>query len=134
MPGAGTRAAARCPALRRRRARCLAAADAAGEVRLANRPPLALHPRRIGNELVSDSLVYRYNVEASPDGLRGVEGTFSPCTFWYVEALAGQAASKRRAWCLTRCLPTRTTLASTPSKLDLPVISSATPPSATPSR
>ena len=42
----------------------------------------------IGNVLVSDSLVYRYNVEASPDGLSGVEGTFSPCTFWYVEALA----------------------------------------------
>jgi GH15 family glucan-1,4-alpha-glucosidase len=42
----------------------------------------------IRNELVSDSLVYRYNVEASPDGLRGVEGTFSICTFWYVEALA----------------------------------------------
>jgi GH15 family glucan-1,4-alpha-glucosidase len=42
----------------------------------------------IGDELVSDSLVYRYNVEASPDGLRGVEGTFSACTFWYVEALA----------------------------------------------
>ena len=42
----------------------------------------------IGEELVSDSLVYRYNVEASPDGLRGAEGTFSICTFWYVEALA----------------------------------------------
>jgi GH15 family glucan-1,4-alpha-glucosidase len=42
----------------------------------------------IGDELVSDSLVYRYNVEASPDGLRGVEGTFSTCTFWYTEALA----------------------------------------------
>jgi GH15 family glucan-1,4-alpha-glucosidase len=42
----------------------------------------------IGEELVSDSLVYRYNVEASPDGLRGREGTFSACTFWYVEALA----------------------------------------------
>jgi GH15 family glucan-1,4-alpha-glucosidase len=42
----------------------------------------------IRSELVSDSLVYRYNVEASPDGLRGVEGTFSICTFWYVEALA----------------------------------------------
>jgi GH15 family glucan-1,4-alpha-glucosidase len=42
----------------------------------------------IGDELVSDSLVYRYNPEASPDGLRGVEGTFSACTFWYVEALA----------------------------------------------
>jgi GH15 family glucan-1,4-alpha-glucosidase len=39
-------------------------------------------------ELVSDSLVYRYDVDASPDGLRGLEGTFSACTFWYVEALA----------------------------------------------
>jgi GH15 family glucan-1,4-alpha-glucosidase len=38
--------------------------------------------------LVSDSLVYRYDVEASPDGLEGDEGTFSICTFWYVEALA----------------------------------------------
>jgi GH15 family glucan-1,4-alpha-glucosidase len=42
----------------------------------------------IGDELVSDSLVYRYNVEASPDGLEGEEGTFSICTYWYVEALA----------------------------------------------
>jgi len=42
----------------------------------------------IGNELVSDSLVYRYNAGASPDGLAGREGTFSICTFWYVEALA----------------------------------------------
>jgi GH15 family glucan-1,4-alpha-glucosidase len=39
-------------------------------------------------ELVSDSLVYRYNPSASPDGLRGSEGTFSICTFWYVDALA----------------------------------------------
>jgi GH15 family glucan-1,4-alpha-glucosidase len=39
-------------------------------------------------ELVSDSLVYRYNPGASPDGLRGREGTFSLCTFWYVDALA----------------------------------------------
>jgi len=38
-------------------------------------------------ELVSDSLVYRYNPSASPDGLRGDEGTFSLCTFWYVDAL-----------------------------------------------
>jgi GH15 family glucan-1,4-alpha-glucosidase len=42
----------------------------------------------IGQELVSDSLVYRYNIEASPDGLAGDEGTFSICSFWYVEALA----------------------------------------------
>jgi pentatricopeptide repeat protein len=40
------------------------------------------------HELVSDSLVYRYNPSATPDGLRGSEGTFSLCTFWYVDALA----------------------------------------------
>ncbi|WP_101832198.1 glycoside hydrolase family 15 protein [Frankia canadensis] len=39
-------------------------------------------------ELVSDSLVYRYNPEASPDGLRGAEGTFNLCSFLYVAALA----------------------------------------------
>jgi len=38
--------------------------------------------------LVSDSLVYRYDPKASPDGLRGSEGTFSLCTFLYVDALA----------------------------------------------
>jgi GH15 family glucan-1,4-alpha-glucosidase len=42
----------------------------------------------IGAELVSDSLVYRYDPGASPDGLGGSEGTFSICSFWYVEALA----------------------------------------------
>jgi GH15 family glucan-1,4-alpha-glucosidase len=39
-------------------------------------------------ELVSDSLVYRYDPSASPDGLRGHEGTFSIATYWYVDALA----------------------------------------------
>jgi pentatricopeptide repeat protein len=39
-------------------------------------------------ELVTDSLVYRYNPEASPDGLRGSEGTFSLCSFAYVDSLA----------------------------------------------
>ncbi len=38
--------------------------------------------------LVSDSLVYRYDPAASPDGLRGSEGTFSLCTFLYVDATA----------------------------------------------
>jgi GH15 family glucan-1,4-alpha-glucosidase len=42
----------------------------------------------IDRTLVSDSLVYRYDPKASPDGLRGEEGTFSICTFWYVDALA----------------------------------------------
>jgi pentatricopeptide repeat protein len=44
--------------------------------------------RQIDRELVSDSLVYRYNPDASPDGLHGDEGTFSLCTFLYVDALA----------------------------------------------
>lgn len=37
---------------------------------------------------MADSLVYRYNPEASPDGLKGDEGTFSICSFWHVEAMA----------------------------------------------
>jgi GH15 family glucan-1,4-alpha-glucosidase len=41
----------------------------------------------IEERLVSDSLVHRYDVEVSPDGIKGREGTFSLCSFWYVEAL-----------------------------------------------
>jgi GH15 family glucan-1,4-alpha-glucosidase len=54
----------------------------------------------ISDALVSDTLVYRYNVEASPDGLRGHEGTFSICSFWYVEALtrAGRLDEARLAF------------------------------------
>ena len=37
--------------------------------------------------LVSNSLVYRYNVNHTADGLPGEEGTFNICTFWLVEAL-----------------------------------------------
>ena len=37
--------------------------------------------------LVADSLVYRYNVGETEDGLAGEEGTFNICTFWLVEAL-----------------------------------------------
>jgi GH15 family glucan-1,4-alpha-glucosidase len=40
------------------------------------------------HELVTDSLVYRYDPAASPDGLQGEEGTFSLCSFMYVDALA----------------------------------------------
>jgi GH15 family glucan-1,4-alpha-glucosidase len=45
--------------------------------------------KQIETELVSDSLVYRYNPEkAAPDGFVSREGTFSMCTFWYVESLS----------------------------------------------
>lgn len=46
-------------------------------------------PRHGG--LVSDGLVYRYDVEETPDGLRGEEGTFNMCTFWLVEAMTRSA-------------------------------------------
>ncbi|MGW0287852.1 glycoside hydrolase family 15 protein [Streptomyces sp. NPDC003236] len=51
-------------------------------------------------ELVSDSLVYRYDPAASPDGLRGSEGTFNLCSFLYVEALArsGRLLQARHAF------------------------------------
>jgi GH15 family glucan-1,4-alpha-glucosidase len=45
--------------------------------------------KAIGEELTDDSLVYRYKIgEAASDGLRGDEGTFCMCTFWYVECLS----------------------------------------------
>jgi GH15 family glucan-1,4-alpha-glucosidase len=44
---------------------------------------------RVMDELVSDSLVYRYGIgQAACDGLSGDEGTFNMCTFWLVEALS----------------------------------------------
>ncbi len=55
-----------------------------------------LRPPREGG-LVSNSLVYRYNIEETADGLRGREGTFNICTFWLVEALtrAGRTEPQR---------------------------------------
>jgi GH15 family glucan-1,4-alpha-glucosidase len=51
-------------------------------------------PRMLGtldrtmDELVSDSLVYRYEMgKGAGDGLTGREGTFNMCSFWLVEAL-----------------------------------------------
>src|SRR6185503_12220765 len=45
--------------------------------------------RAIEQDLVSDSLVYRYRQgDGFSDGLVGDEGTFSMCSFWYVECLS----------------------------------------------
>ena len=44
--------------------------------------------RAIHQDLVDDSLVYRYRTEEVSDGLAGGEGTFCICTFWFVECVA----------------------------------------------
>ena len=45
--------------------------------------------KAVEEDLVDDSLVYRYRIgDAARDGLEGDEGTFSMCSFWYVECLA----------------------------------------------
>jgi GH15 family glucan-1,4-alpha-glucosidase len=43
---------------------------------------------RIENELTVDTLVKRYRSESNVDGLAGKEGSFTPCSFWFIEALA----------------------------------------------
>ncbi|WP_419962739.1 glycoside hydrolase family 15 protein [Pantoea vagans] len=43
----------------------------------------------IKTNLVSDGMVRRYNTHETPaDGLKGSEGSFGACSFWYVECLA----------------------------------------------
>jgi len=45
--------------------------------------------RAIEQRLQEDSLIYRYDIEGpETDGLRGTEGTFSICSFWYIECLS----------------------------------------------
>ena len=45
--------------------------------------------RAMEEELVDDSLVYRYRQgTGAADGLHGEEGTFTMCSFWYCEVLA----------------------------------------------
>jgi GH15 family glucan-1,4-alpha-glucosidase len=54
----------------------------------------------VGADLVSDALTHRYDPQVAPDGLAGEEGTFSICSFWYVEALtrAGRLDEARLAF------------------------------------
>ncbi len=43
----------------------------------------------IERNLVEDTLVYRYDINRSHvDGLQGTEGSFTACSFWYIECLA----------------------------------------------
>jgi GH15 family glucan-1,4-alpha-glucosidase len=54
---------------------------------------------RIEAELVTDSLVHRYKTDGT-DGFSDPEGTFTLCSFWYVEALtrAGRLSQARHTF------------------------------------
>ena len=68
-------------------------------------------PRMLGTldyikkTLVSDSLVFRYDHQKGvQDGVKGVEGTFSMCTFWYAEALARAGRLNEGRWIFEKML------------------------------
>jgi hypothetical protein len=84
------------------------------------------------DELVTDSLVYRYNPSASPDGLRGSEGTFrcarsSMSTLW-----PAPDVWKRHSTPSRRCLRTPTTSVCTRRRSTRAVARSATSPKRSP--
>ncbi len=59
----------------------------------------------ITDDLVTDSLVYRYRVgEAFSDHLDGGEGTFSICSFWYVECVGRQGDLQRARFLFEKML------------------------------
>ncbi len=63
------------------------------------------HLATLESALVEDSLVYRYNVLAgAQDGLPGKEGTFSMCSFWYVECLARAGDLKQARFIFEKAL------------------------------
>ena len=59
--------------------------------------------RAVGERLVVDSLVRRYEDEAV-DGLDGIEGSFNMCSFWYVECLARAGDLKRARFLFEKML------------------------------
>jgi len=66
-------------------------------------PRMVRTAQAIAHELDDGGLVLRYRM---PDGLRGAEGSFVPCTFWLAECLARQgrmAEAKERFDRACRC-------------------------------
>ena len=53
----------------------------------ANDPRIRATVLAIADELTEDSLVLRYRVDETDDGLAGEEGAFTICSFWLVSAL-----------------------------------------------
>jgi GH15 family glucan-1,4-alpha-glucosidase len=65
-------------------------------------PRFLSHLNAVEQDLVEDSTVYRYRVgKAADDGLKGEEGSFSMCSFWYVEALSRAGELKKARLPLT---------------------------------
>lgn len=61
--------------------------------------------KAIGKTLTDDSLVFRYrSSDTFSDGLRGDEGTFNMCTFWYVECLSRAGDVKKARFLFEKML------------------------------
>jgi GH15 family glucan-1,4-alpha-glucosidase len=61
--------------------------------------------KAIEKTLVEDSSVFRYRPgPAAPDGLRGTEGTFSVCSFWYAECLARTGDARQARFIFEKAL------------------------------
>ena len=59
----------------------------------------------IEKTLIEDSLVYRYRTtNSADDGLTGEEGTFSMCSFWYVECLTKSGDLKQARFIFEKAL------------------------------
>jgi GH15 family glucan-1,4-alpha-glucosidase len=59
----------------------------------------------IEKTLVEDSLVYRYRTaDSADDGLTGTEGTFSMCSFWYVQCLTKSGDLKQARFIFEKAL------------------------------
>jgi GH15 family glucan-1,4-alpha-glucosidase len=68
-------------------------------------PRWCSHLATVEQALVEDSLVYRYNpLAGARDGCTGREGTFSMCSFWYAECLAGAGNLKQSRFIFEKAL------------------------------
>jgi GH15 family glucan-1,4-alpha-glucosidase len=54
----------------------------------------AMHRPPEKGGLVSDGLVFRYDADATLDGIAGKEGTFNLCSFWLVEAMTRASVTR----------------------------------------
>jgi len=68
-------------------------------------PRWCSHLATVEKTLVEDSLVYRYDtLKGAGDGCPGREGTFSMCSFWYVECLARAGDLKQARFIFEKAL------------------------------